>query len=276
MAGVVMQVVQELLLSSPNIIVSTADQGNTALHVAAYRGHLAIVKELLLSIPSMLLATNNDGNNVLHMAVAGFRASSFRMLDKQLDLVRYLVSDRTIDLPIIVNCKNKEGRTAMHLAVLGKVVLEKLVEVLLLAPGLDINAHEKNGMTAVDTLELNLLSGITSEALLKQMALAGGKAMRSRDSSLSNANVYYGKIHGSDNSPGTSFRSVDTDINVCTNIEDMSDQAKAVEGLLEVSSRRLSPYALFDCNNRRMHYVGNQRNLAAANRARQRLATLLG
>lgn len=271
-----LEVVQELLLASPNIIVSTDDQGNTALHVAAYRGHLAIVKELLLSFPSLLIAKNNDGNTVLHMAVAGFRASGFRMLDKQLDLVRHLVSDRTIDLPIIVNCRNKEGRTAMHMAVLGKVIHEKLVELLLSAPGLDINAHDKNGMTSVDILELNLLSGITSEALLKQLALAGGKATRSRDSSSSNAYVYYGKIHGSDNSPGTSFRSVDTDINVCTHIEDMSDQAKAVEGLLEVSSRRLSPYALFDCNNRRMHCVGNQKNLAAANQARQRLATLLG
>jgi hypothetical protein len=36
----------------------------------------------------------------------------------------------------------------------------------------------------------------------------------------------------------------DSDINVCTHIEDVSEKAKFVEGLLEVSSRRLSPYVV--------------------------------
>jgi ankyrin repeat protein len=270
-----LEVVEELLLASPEIIESTDYQGNTALHVAAYSGHFVIVKKLLLSFPQLLLATNNDGNTLLHMTVAGFIASGSRRLDKQLDLVRHLVSDKTIYLPIIVNCQNKEGRTAMHMAVLGKVIHEKLLELLLSVPGLDINTRDKNEMSAVDVLELNLLSGITSEQLLKKLALAGGKEVQSWAASLRNANVSYRKIHCSDNSPGTSFRSVDTDINVCTHIEDVSDKAK-VERLLEVSSRRLSTHALFDGNDSRKHYLGNQKKPSAANQARENLATLLG
>lgn len=272
-----LEVVEELLLVSPDIIESTDDQGNTALHVAAYSGQFVIVKKLLLCFPPLLLATNNDGNTLLHMAVAGFIASGFRRLDKQLDLVSHLVSDETIYLPTIVNCQNKEGRTAMHMAVLGKVIHEKVLELLLSVPGLDINARDKNEMSAVDILELKLLSGITSEQLLKKLALVGGKKVQCRAASLSNGKVSYGKIHCSDNSPGTSFRSADTviNINLGTHIEDVSDRAKA-ERLLEVSSRRLSAYALLDCNDSRKHYVGNQKKPFAATQVTERLAILLG
>lgn len=270
-----LEVVEELLLVSPDIIQSTDDQGNTALHVAAYSGHFVIVKKLLLCFPPLLLATNNDGNTILHMAVAGFITSGFRRLDKQIDLVSHLVLDETISLPTIVNCENKEGRTAMHMAVLGKVIHEKVLELLLSVPGLDINARDKNEMSVVDILELKLLSGITSEQLLKKMALVGGKKVQCRAASLSNGKVSYGKIHCSDNSPGTSFRSADTDINVGTHIEDLRDRAK-VERLLEVSSRRFSSYALFDCSDNRKHYVGNQKKPFAATQVTERLAILLG
>ena len=135
--------VQKFLLAYPNIIASIYDQGNTTLHVATYEGHLAFSKELLFYFPSLLLAKNNDGNIVLHIAVTGFRASGFRILDKQLDLVRHTFLDRNVDFPIIINYKNKEVRTTRHMEILGKVIHEKHVELLLLALGLDINAHDK-------------------------------------------------------------------------------------------------------------------------------------
>ena len=47
----VVQVVEELLLASLDIIESIDDQGNTTLHVAAYNGHLVIVKKLLSDFP---------------------------------------------------------------------------------------------------------------------------------------------------------------------------------------------------------------------------------
>eukprot|EP01018_Ginkgo_biloba_P024377 Gb_11091 [translate_table: standard] len=277
------EVVKELLLVSPDIITSVDDQGNTPLHVAAYRGHLGIVKQLLAYLPFLLTAMNNDGNTVLHLSVAGFRASGFRRLDKQLELVRHLVSEKTIDLPRILNCKNKEGRTAMHMAVLGKVIHEKLVELLLLAPGLDVNVCDKNGMTAVDILELNLLSGITSEPLLKQLASAGGRAMRSRDLTANNINISRVKNQGPDNSPGTSFRATDTDIILYKQFEGASGQVKIVEELSDKSSRRLSACPNVDCHDRASfkdntikYYIGNQKQLGSVNQAKQRLATLLG
>ncbi|KAH9309802.1 hypothetical protein KI387_037713 [Taxus chinensis] len=255
------EVIEELLMVSPDIIAFTDDQGNTPLHVAAYRGHLGIVKQLLSSFPSLLTAKNNDGSNVLHMAVAGFRASGFRRLDKQMDLVRHLILEKSIDLASIINCKNKEGRTAMHLAVLGKVIHKKLVELLLSAPGLNINICDKHGMSAVDILELNLVSGITSDPLLKQLALAGGRPMRSENSYVSNANISYGKIHCADNSPGTSFRS--TDSSICPQYEESE--------IVDVSLKEL-----IESNAGTRYFIGNQKKLSAANHAKQRLATLLG
>ncbi|GLJ38477.1 hypothetical protein SUGI_0784000 [Cryptomeria japonica] len=255
------EVTEELLLVSPDIIAFTDDKGNTPLHIAAYRGHLGIVKQLLSSFPSLLTAKNNDGNTVLHLAVAGFRASGFRRLNKQMNIVRHLVSDKTIDLASIINCKNKEGRTAMHLAVLGKVIHKGLVELLMSAPGLNINVCDKHGMSAVDILELNLVSGITSDPLLKQLALAGGKPMRSEDSSVSEANISYGKLNCPDNSPGTSFRSSDSSI--CTQIEDSEIVDASVKELTERNAGT-------------KYFIGNQKKFSTASHAKQRLATLLG
>ena len=76
-----MQLVKSLLVSY-DMIKSTDNQGNTALNVAAYRGHLAVVEVLVSSSPSTSSMKNNYGDTFLHMAVAGFRSPGFRRLDR--------------------------------------------------------------------------------------------------------------------------------------------------------------------------------------------------
>eukprot|EP01018_Ginkgo_biloba_P013248 Gb_36152 [translate_table: standard] len=125
------------------------------------------------------------------MKKTGFRNSSFRRLDKKLELVRHLVSEKAIDLSRILNCKTKEGRTAIHMAVLGKVIHENLVELVLLAPGLDINP------------------------LLKQLGSAGGRPMHSRDLTANNINISHVKNQGLDNNPDKSPRR----LSACPNVD---------------------------------------------------------
>ena len=70
------------LLASYDMIDSKDKHGNTALHVAAYRGYLAVVDAIISLHPSTTFITNNDGDTFLHMAVAGFRVPGFQRVDK--------------------------------------------------------------------------------------------------------------------------------------------------------------------------------------------------
>ncbi|MBA0838944.1 hypothetical protein Goarm_004727, partial [Gossypium armourianum] len=50
----------------------------------------------------------------------------------------------------MVNHKDCEGNTLLHIAVAKKLI--EIIKFLLTIPGLDINAMNKNGFTALDTL----------------------------------------------------------------------------------------------------------------------------
>jgi len=170
--------VKKVLSAAPSTITFQDDNGNAALHVAAYNGHWGVVKEILRRVPPLFLTINNDGNTVLHLAVGGFKASGFRSPDRHMEVIKNLVSDKTLNLQTMVNCKNRDGKTPLHIAViLGKRSDEKLLNLLVSVPGLDINICDKNGMTAYDMVKATVASGLTPESLLKCLAEAGGRPM---------------------------------------------------------------------------------------------------
>ncbi|KAG8071336.1 hypothetical protein GUJ93_ZPchr0006g42386 [Zizania palustris] len=150
----------------------TDNQGNTALHVAAYRGHLPVVEALVAASPSTLSAVNRVGDTFLHSAIAGFRTPGFRRLDHQMDLMRHLIHERTADIQKIINLRNGAGLTVLHMAVVG-CVHPGLVELLRTAPSIDLDAEDANGMTPLALLKQQLRSS-TSDKLIKQIVSAGG------------------------------------------------------------------------------------------------------
>lgn len=204
-----MQVVK-YLLASFDIINSTDSHGNTALHVAAYRGHQPVVEALVTASPSTLSAINNAGDTFLHSAVAGFRTPGFRRLDRQLELMRYLIRERTTDVQKIINMKNDAGLTALHLAVVG-CAHPDLVELLMTTPSIDLNAEDANGMTALALLKQQLRSA-TSDRLIKQIVSAGGvlnsSILRTRSAIVSQIKMQGGIA----SSPGTTFKVSDAEI----------------------------------------------------------------
>ncbi|KAM7272258.1 hypothetical protein ACFE04_026921 [Oxalis oulophora] len=114
------QIVKDLIASF-EITNSTDNQGNIALHVAAYKGHLAVVELLISAAPSLTSATNNFGNTFLHMAVAGFRAHGFRRVDRHIELIKKLITGEVANIQYIINMRNNDGKTALHLAVVEKI-----------------------------------------------------------------------------------------------------------------------------------------------------------
>uniref|UniRef100_A0A0E0DPD9 Uncharacterized protein n=1 Tax=Oryza meridionalis TaxID=40149 RepID=A0A0E0DPD9_9ORYZ len=203
-----LEVVKDLIASF-DIVNSTDEQGNTALHLAAFRGHLPVVKALITASPSLISATNEVGDTFLHMALTGFRTPGFRRLDRQMELMKQLVCGVIMDLSSIINMQNDDGRTVLHLAVIGNLH-SILVELLMTAPSIDLNVRDNDGMTPLDLLRKQPPTA-SSEILIKQLILAGGIA-NSMDHETRSAIASQLKMHCIVGSPGTSFKIPDAEI----------------------------------------------------------------
>ncbi|KAL2343430.1 hypothetical protein Fmac_004715 [Flemingia macrophylla] len=213
------EVVRNLIVSY-DIINSTDAQGNTALHVASYRGFLPVVEILIGESPSLTTLTNHSGDTFLHMAVIGFRSPSFCRVDKHIELMKQLTSDKIVRMKDIINVRNNEGRTALHVAVIHNVLCD-VVELLISVPSIDLNIRDDGGMTPLDHLRQRSRSA-SSEVLIKQLISAGGIS-NFQDYVTRNALVNHLKSHGIRGSPGTSFRIPDSEILLYTGIENSCD-----------------------------------------------------
>ncbi|KAJ8458428.1 hypothetical protein OPV22_031354 [Ensete ventricosum] len=208
--------VVKYLLASIDMIDSRDKKGNTALHIAAFRGHLSVAEALMAASPSSSRSINEAGDTFLHMAVAGFRTPGFRRLDRQMELVRKLIDGNAASIQGIVNVRNKDGRTALHMAVIGNVHAD-LVELLMTVRSIDLNVRDGDGMTPLDVLRQHPRSA-SSEVLIKQLISAGGMA-NSKDYRTRSAIASHLKMQGVANSPGTGFRVSDAEILVYTGIQ---------------------------------------------------------
>ncbi|KAG5221980.1 serine/threonine-protein phosphatase regulatory ankyrin repeat [Salix suchowensis] len=214
-----LEVVKDLITSF-DIIASRDHQGNTALHVAAYRGYLAAAEVLILASPSLATLTNNYGDTFLHMAVSGFRTSGFRRVDRQIELIKLLVSGKIVSIKDVINVKNNDGRTALHLAVIENIQSD-LVELLMTVPSISLNIRDANAMTPLDLLKQRPRSA-SSQILIKQLISAGGIS-NCQDNITRSAIVSHLKGHGIGMSPGTSFRIPDAEIFLYAGIENAFD-----------------------------------------------------
>ncbi|RDX84189.1 E3 ubiquitin-protein ligase mib1, partial [Mucuna pruriens] len=224
--------VVKYLTSSFDIINSTDHQGNTALHVAAYRGQLAAVEALVSESPALISQRNNAGETFLHKAVFGFQSTSFRRLDRQVELLRQLVSDKKFHIEEVINAKNTDGRTALHIATIGKIHTD-LVKLLMTVPSINVNVSDVDGMTPLDYLKQSPNSAASS-VLIRKLVAAGGMFHRQGYNSRKGIASHM-KMHSIGGSPGTSFRVSDTQIFLYTGIENASD-ASSDQGSAGMSS----------------------------------------
>lgn len=263
------EVVKELVASF-DIINSTDNLGNTALHVAAYRGQLAVVEALILASPSSISLKNNAGETFLHMAVSGFQTPGFRRLDRQVELMKQLVCGKVFNMEEVINAKNNDGRTALHMAIIGNIHSD-LVEHLMTARSIDVNMRDVDGMTPLDLLRQRPRSA-SSEILIRQLISAGG-IFSCQDYTARRAIISHLKMQGTGgSSPGTSFSISDTEIFLCTGIENESDVSMDQgSGGLSSYSADTSPFeSALENPNSSTYKKANTVNYAA-----QRLKSLL-
>lgn len=141
--------VVKYLLESYDLIGSKDTQDNTPLHIAAYNGHLQVVELLVSSSPSLIPLTNNHGDTFLHTTIAGFKTPGFRRVDQQIELMKHLVSGKIVNLEEIIDVKNNDGRTALHIAVIENIHSD-LVELLMTVRYIDLNIRDVDRMTPLD------------------------------------------------------------------------------------------------------------------------------
>ncbi|KAL8037881.1 hypothetical protein ABFX02_11G066800 [Erythranthe guttata] len=208
--------VVKYLIASYDIIDTVDNRGNTSLHIAAYRGHLSVLEILISSSPKSATSANNYGDTFLHMAVSGFRAPSFRRMDRQIHLMQQLVSGKLVNLEDIINIQNNDGRTALHTAVIDNVQSE-IVELLMSVRYINLNICDNDGNTPLDLLKQRPRSA-SSEILIKRLISAGGIS----DRNTRNALVSHLRMHGIGGSPGTSFRIPDAEIFLYTGVEEVT------------------------------------------------------
>ncbi|OQR81260.1 ankyrin 2,3/unc44 [Achlya hypogyna] len=128
-----------LLDTIPDIDVATNfNNGNTALHCAARRGHTDVLAMLLQVAPNIDL-TNEDGLSPLHEAVAGCRRKCVELL---------------ISVGANVNSQTKTMATPLHTAIdaVGQESEASMLRVvdLLLCANASIDIPNQDGITALD------------------------------------------------------------------------------------------------------------------------------
>lgn len=220
-----MQVVKELV-ASYSLVDAVDNQGNTALHVAAFRGHADLVDALISASPSLISARNYAGDTFLHAGISGFQTPAFERLDKHTELMNRLITSAASKSPSdFVNYRNNEGRTALHLAISRNVPLE-FVEMLMSVKSIDINIRDASGMTPLDLIRQKPQSP-TSDLLFRRLVSAGGM-FSSRDQSITSVVASHLKDRGNFYSPGARFRTSDAEIFLSSRLDVAPDKTAVV------------------------------------------------
>ncbi|KAB5514040.1 hypothetical protein DKX38_027946 [Salix brachista] len=186
-------IVKEILKARPDFAWKKDLQGCTPLHLCCKKGHLEVTRELLRFDAELSSLEDNDGRTPLHWAAIKGRVNvideilstsleSAEVITKngetvlhlgvknnQYEAVKYLAE--MLNITKLVDRPDNDGNTVLHLATAGKL---STMVIYLLKLGVDVNAINQKGQTALDVVESDMSN---SGALLILPALqdAGGK-----------------------------------------------------------------------------------------------------
>lgn len=201
--------VVKYLVSTYSIINSSDKQGNTPLHIAASRGQISVVDFLIKSSPSSIHSKNNSGETFLHAAVTGFQTPTFRRLDRQIVLMKQLVTSKAFNIEEIINKTDNEGRTALHLAIHGNIDVN-LVELLMTVGMINVNKRDNHGLTPLDLLKQRPVS--PSSESLKRHLISAGAILGNHDYTARKILASHLRQGSAGGSPGTAFAVSDSEI----------------------------------------------------------------
>ncbi|KAK3434005.1 hypothetical protein EUGRSUZ_D01530 [Eucalyptus grandis] len=113
-----------------------ATEGQSALHIAAFRGHINVIDGLITSCPDACDIINNKGQTALHVAIMG----------GQVSVVKYILGMPNQE--DLINEQDTDGNTTLHLAALHKE--NDIIDILAQDKRVDRLAKNKDHLTALD------------------------------------------------------------------------------------------------------------------------------
>ncbi|KAI3961364.1 hypothetical protein MKW92_022984 [Papaver armeniacum] len=197
--------VRVLLAADPDVCVATDQDGRTPLHLAAIKGQLENMKLLIETKPDTIKILLGHAENILHFCVKHNRLEALKLL---IGVVGNRLDPTDDDQePVCVNSRDAHGNTILHLAVARRQM--KMIEYLVNnSLGIEINALNKNGFTAVDILANHIIKEAKDTDIEQLLRCAGGLSAREQAATSGNSQTivittpqpsYYGMNVASNN-----------------------------------------------------------------------------
>ncbi|XP_056850232.1 ankyrin repeat-containing protein BDA1 isoform X1 [Raphanus sativus] len=142
------ELAQELIKFDPNLVRIRGRGGTTPLHLVAEKGDADLLTKFLFVCPESIRDANVNGETALHIMVKNDRHEELEVLRGWMQ--RMLISDALSTEKHILNTRDRDGNTALHLAAYKND--SKALKELLECMSLNRNIQNKSGMTALDLL----------------------------------------------------------------------------------------------------------------------------
>ncbi|ERM98713.1 hypothetical protein AMTR_s00109p00148210 [Amborella trichopoda] len=159
---------KEIMKQNPELTLKKDESGNTPPHVAISEGRADVMREILFVNPHYARSLTGEGETILYLCVKKNRFEDLKFLVENLHVLAF------------VNLPATDGNTVLHAAASRKML--QFIKLLVQVPGIEINALNSKGLTALDTLELDSSKSYDME--IQQVLITVG-AKRSRDLSSS-------------------------------------------------------------------------------------------
>ncbi|XP_057997796.1 ankyrin repeat-containing protein BDA1 [Hevea brasiliensis] len=146
-----------------NLVRVKGKGGFTPLHYAAEKGNLSILKECFKGCPESIKDVTFHGDTALHIAVKNHQRDAFELLMEWLKKSSF--EDADFWERELLNWKNKEGRTVLHIAALktGWNGQLQVLEMLLRCPYARTDIQDLAGQTAGQILRYRV--GLTEKQI---------------------------------------------------------------------------------------------------------------
>ncbi|KAA8550264.1 hypothetical protein F0562_001948 [Nyssa sinensis] len=134
------EIVKALLLVNPDMCLVGDGEGRNPLHLAAMKGRVDVLRELLRVGLNAARNTVDHGETILHLCVKQNQLGTLRLLMETLNDHQFL------------NSTDEFGNSILHLAVSHKQIQIIRYLVTFTSVGVNVNAINANGLTALDIL----------------------------------------------------------------------------------------------------------------------------